>query len=166
MITKNKEIQQQNWLHVLHAVAHDWLPRESSFSLLEKIADPTQLIQKQPSNERTICLLFQLLSTHTHSFIVQCRGERRNCWKTFWKSKGGGRQVERKQIKNKTVQRKGGKLATTATALTMGGRLLSPKLWRKKISNCSCYRFSYTRLKTLIQKQIKHKTLHVLYFLC
>lgn len=63
-------------------IIHDWLATgSSSVSLTKKTNKPisSSINPKQPGNERTICLIFQLLSTHTHSFIVKCRGERGSC---------------------------------------------------------------------------------------
>lgn len=147
MITKNKEIQQQNWLHVLHAVAHDWLPRESSSVSLKKIADPTQLIQsnlvmKEPS------VSFFSSSLHIHTALLFNAEVREGTAGKLSEEQGeGGRQENENRSRTKLSRRKGGKLATTATALTMGGRLLSPKNFGRK-----------KNLKLLLLPFFLHKT--------
>lgn len=132
VITKNKEIQQQNWLHVLHAVAHDWLSRESSSASLKKTADPTQLIQSNlVMKEPSVSFFSSALHIHT-ALLFNAEVREGTAGKLSEEQGEGGRQENEERSRTKLSRRKGGKLVTTATALTMGGRLLSPKNFGRK----------------------------------
>lgn len=50
--------------------AHDWLSTGSRSGSLGKKKNPSSINPKQPGHERTICLIFQLLSTHIHTALL------------------------------------------------------------------------------------------------
>ena len=137
-------------------------PQDPAQSPWKKITASTTN-PKQPGNERTICLLFQLLPTHTHSFVVQRRGESSSCFGKHSEEGKRGRQNEEESRRTKTSrrkcgERKCGKLVRRATSLRMRCGPLSPKNFEKKISSYSCYRFSYPRLNNPDTKTNKTKT--------